>query len=192
MVELVMKLYYQFGLYSRNLYISRSQCLQGIRLLSSLILPLNLRADLAGKKIRVWTRRCFVKGQKFSSVRFKETKQVEALYHWCHAIRPEDIANTMLGWSTWPKHVNTIVEIMRFPREAFGPQRLSVLKRGSNHSTGVGCFMFPLNNRGSKEKDDSCVNCGSTVCDVMIYLDRCQIVKEVPILISSNGLWLCL
>ena len=85
---------------------------------------LNLRADLAGKKIRVSNiEPGLCEGTEFSSVRFKgDEKRVEALYKDAHAIQPEDIANTVAWLLQQPKHVNiNRIEIMPVS-QSFGPQ----------------------------------------------------------------------
>ena len=85
---------------------------------------LNLRADLAGKQIRVTNiEPGLCEGTEFSSVRFKgDEKRVEALYRDAHAIQPEDIANTVSWLIQQPKHVNVNrIEIMPVS-QTFGPQ----------------------------------------------------------------------
>ncbi len=71
---------------------------------------LNLRADLAGKKIRVSAilNLCLCEGTEFSSIRFKRgTKTGRGhSYRGAHAIQPEDIANTVAWLIQQPKHVN--------------------------------------------------------------------------------------
>ena len=70
---------------------------------------LNLRADLAGKKIRV------------SNIE-PGLCEVESLYQGAHAIQPEDIANTVSWLLQQPKHVNVNrIEIMPVS-QTFGPQ----------------------------------------------------------------------
>ena len=85
---------------------------------------LNLRADLAGKQIRVTNiEPGLCEGTEFSEVRFKgDEKRVEALYRDAHAIQPEDIANTVAWLIQQPKHVNVNrIEIMPVS-QTFGPQ----------------------------------------------------------------------
>ena len=85
---------------------------------------LNLRADLAGKQIRVTNiEPGLCEGTEFSAVRFKgDEKRVEALYQDAHAIQPEDIANTVSWLIQQPKHVNVNrIEIMPVS-QTFGPQ----------------------------------------------------------------------
>ena len=85
---------------------------------------LNLRADLAGKRIRVTNiEPGLCEGTEFSEVRFKgDEKRVEALYRDAHAIQPEDIANTVAWLIQQPKHVNVNrIEIMPVS-QTFGPQ----------------------------------------------------------------------
>ncbi len=85
---------------------------------------LNLRADLAGTKIRVSNvEPGLCQGTEFSNVRFKgDDKRASALYKGTNAIRPEDIANTVLWLAQQPKHVNVNrIEIMP-TSQSFGPQ----------------------------------------------------------------------
>ena len=87
-------------------------------------ISLNLRADLAGKQIRVTNiEPGLCEGTEFSAVRFKgDEKRVEALYRDAHAIQPEDIANTVSWLIQQPKHVNVNrIEIMPVS-QTFGPQ----------------------------------------------------------------------
>ena len=75
---------------------------------------LNLRADLAGKKIRV--------SNIEPGLCEGDEKRVEALYRDAHAIQPEDIANTVAWLIQQPKHVNVNrIEIMPVS-QTFGPQ----------------------------------------------------------------------
>lgn len=85
---------------------------------------LNLRADLAGTKIRVTNiEPGLCEGTEFSNVRFKgDEDRVEKLYEGAHAIRPEDIANTVSWVASQPEHVNiNRIEIMPVS-QSFGPQ----------------------------------------------------------------------
>lgn len=85
---------------------------------------LNLRADLAGKQIRVTNiEPGLCEGTGFSAVRFKGgEKRVEALYRDAHAIQPEDIANTVSWLIQQPKHVNVNRIEMMPVSQSFGPQ----------------------------------------------------------------------
>ena len=85
---------------------------------------LNLRADLAGKQIRVTNiEPGLCEGTEFSMVRFKgDEKRVEALYRDAQAIQSEDIANTVAWLIQQPKHFNVNrIEIMPVS-QTFGPQ----------------------------------------------------------------------
>lgn len=85
---------------------------------------LNLRADLAGTKIRVTNiEPGLCEGTEFSNVRFKgDDERAEKLYDGAHAIKPEDIANTVSWVASQPSHVNiNRIEIMPVS-QSFGPQ----------------------------------------------------------------------
>ncbi|MGT2928902.1 SDR family oxidoreductase [Streptococcus dentasini] len=85
---------------------------------------LNLRADLAGTKVRVSNiEPGLCEGTEFSNVRFKGDNQRAAdLYKGANAIRPEDIANTVSWLVEQPEHVNVNrIEIMP-TSQSFGPQ----------------------------------------------------------------------
>lgn len=85
---------------------------------------LNLRADLAGTKIRVTNiEPGLCEGTEFSSVRFDGDQQrVEAIYAGAHAIQAKDIANTVSWIAGQPEHVNiNRIEIMPVS-QSFGPQ----------------------------------------------------------------------
>ena len=85
---------------------------------------LNLRADLAGTKIRVTNiEPGLCEGTEFSAVRFKgDTERAQKLYDGAHAIKPEDIANTVSWIVSQPSHVNiNRIEIMPVS-QTFGPQ----------------------------------------------------------------------
>lgn len=85
---------------------------------------LNLRADLAGTKIRVSNiEPGLCEGTEFSNVRFKGDDQRAAdLYKGANAIRPEDIANTVEWLIEQPEHINiNRIEIMP-TSQSFGPQ----------------------------------------------------------------------
>ncbi|KXT74017.1 Short chain dehydrogenase [Streptococcus sp. DD10] len=85
---------------------------------------LNLRADLAGKHIRVTTiEPGLCEGTEFSNIRFKGDEQrVENLYRGAHAIQAEDIANTIAWLIAQPQHLNfNRIEIMPVS-QTFGAQ----------------------------------------------------------------------
>lgn len=85
---------------------------------------LNLRADLAGTKIRVTNLEPgLCEGTEFSTVRFKgDHKRVEKLYEGAHAIQAEDIANTVSWVASQPEHINiNRIEIMPVS-QTYGPQ----------------------------------------------------------------------
>lgn len=69
---------------------------------------LNLRADLAGKGIRVSNIEPGLCGNtEFSLVRFRgDLTQVKKLYDRTNPILPEDIANVVLWIASQPKHIN--------------------------------------------------------------------------------------
>lgn len=76
---------------------------------------LNLRADLAGTKVRVSNiEPGLCSGTEFSLVRLAgDHNAVDALYRDVEAIRPEDLANTVVWIAGQPPHVNiNSVEIM--------------------------------------------------------------------------------
>lgn len=85
---------------------------------------LNLRADLAGKHIRVTNLEPgLCEGTEFSLVRFKgDQERVENLYRGAQAIRAEDIANTISWLFAQPPHLNiNRIEIMPVS-QTFGAQ----------------------------------------------------------------------
>ncbi|WP_159545253.1 SDR family NAD(P)-dependent oxidoreductase [Streptococcus halichoeri] len=85
---------------------------------------LNLRADLAGTKIRVTTiEPGLCEGTEFSLVRFQgDHKRVQALYQGAHAIQPIDIAKTVAWVASQPEHINVNrIEIMPVS-QSYGPQ----------------------------------------------------------------------
>ncbi|MGT2802573.1 SDR family NAD(P)-dependent oxidoreductase [Streptococcus henryi] len=85
---------------------------------------LNLRADLAGTKIRVTNiEPGLCEGTEFSNVRFKgDDDRANKLYQGAHAIKSEDIANTVSWIAGQPEHVNiNRIEIMPVS-QSFGPQ----------------------------------------------------------------------
>lgn len=69
---------------------------------------MNLRADLIGKKVRVTNLVPGLVGEtEFSHVRFDgNTDAVEAVYANCDALKPEDIAASVLWVVSLPEHVN--------------------------------------------------------------------------------------
>lgn len=85
---------------------------------------LNLRADLAGTKIRVSNiEPGLCEGTEFSSVRFNgDQDRVNAVYQGAHAIQPIDIAKTVSWIMAQPEHVNiNRIEIMPVS-QSYGPQ----------------------------------------------------------------------
>lgn len=85
---------------------------------------LELRADLAGTKVRVTNvEPGLCGGTEFSNVRFKgDNGRAEKLYEGANSIQPEDIANTVLWIAEQPAHVNiNRIEIMP-TSQSFGPQ----------------------------------------------------------------------
>lgn len=85
---------------------------------------LNLRADLAGTKIRVSNiEPGLCEGTEFSSVRFSgDQDRVNATYEGAHAIQPIDIAKTVSWIMEQPEHVN-INRIEMMPvSQTYGPQ----------------------------------------------------------------------
>ncbi|MCK1186938.1 SDR family NAD(P)-dependent oxidoreductase [Streptococcus uberis] len=85
---------------------------------------LNLRADLAGSKIRVSNiEPGLCEGTEFSSVRFNGDKErVKNLYEGAHAIQPIDIAKTVSWILSQPEYVNiNRIEIMPVS-QSYGPQ----------------------------------------------------------------------
>ncbi|MEX2783925.1 SDR family oxidoreductase [Streptococcus sp. H49] len=85
---------------------------------------LNLRADLFGTQVRVTNiEPGLCEGTEFSNVRFKgDNQRVEQLYQGAHAIRPQDIAETVAWISRQPEHLNiNRIEIMPVS-QSFGPQ----------------------------------------------------------------------
>lgn len=76
---------------------------------------LNLRADLAGTRVRVTNiEPGLCSGTDFSVVRLNgDMEAVQALYKDVEAIRPEDIANTVCWIAQQPEHLNiNSIEIM--------------------------------------------------------------------------------
>lgn len=85
---------------------------------------LNLRADLAGTKIRVSNiEPGLCEGTEFSTVRFNgDQERVNALYQGAHAIQAVDIAKTVSWILSQPDHVNiNRIEIMPVS-QTYGPQ----------------------------------------------------------------------
>lgn len=88
---------------------------------------LNLRADLAGTRLRVTNiEPGLCGGTEFSNVRFKgDNERAKALYDGAGSIQPEDIANTVLWVLEQPAHVNiNRIEIMPVS-QTFGPQPIA-------------------------------------------------------------------
>ncbi|MFC6277671.1 SDR family oxidoreductase [Streptococcus moroccensis] len=84
----------------------------------------NLRADLAGTRIRVTNiEPGLCGGTEFSNVRFKgDDDRATKLYDGAGSIQPEDIANTVLWALEQPAHVNiSRIEIVPVS-QTFGPQ----------------------------------------------------------------------
>lgn len=76
---------------------------------------LNLRADLAGKNIRVTNvEPGLCGGTEFSNVRFKgDNERAEKLYENVQYVTPQDIANMVLWLNQQPEHVNiNRIEVM--------------------------------------------------------------------------------
>ena len=76
---------------------------------------LNLRADLAGKNIRVTSvEPGLCGGTEFSNVRFKgDDARAEKLYENVRYVTPQDIANMVLWLNQQPEHVNiNRIEVM--------------------------------------------------------------------------------
>ncbi|MEY8434705.1 SDR family NAD(P)-dependent oxidoreductase [Streptococcus hyointestinalis] len=85
---------------------------------------INLRADLAGTRIRVSNiEPGLCEGTEFSNVRFKgDDERAEKLYEGAHAIQPKDIAETVSWIASQPEHVNiNRIEIMP-TSQTFGAQ----------------------------------------------------------------------
>ena len=90
-------------------------------------LSLNLRADLAGTKVRISSiEPGLCGGTEFSNVRFKgDNERATSLYAGTNAIQPEDIANTILWIYQQPPHVNVNrIEIMPVS-QSFAPLNVS-------------------------------------------------------------------
>ena len=76
---------------------------------------LNLRADLAGKNIRITSvEPGLCGGTEFSNVRFKgDNERAEKLYENVQYVTPQDIANMVLWLNQQPEHVNiNRIEVM--------------------------------------------------------------------------------
>ena len=76
---------------------------------------LNLRADLAGKNIRVTNLEPgLCGGTEFSNVRFKgDDKRAEKVYENVQYVTPQDIANMVLWLNQQPEHINiNRIEVM--------------------------------------------------------------------------------
>lgn len=88
---------------------------------------LNLRADLAGTRLRVTNiEPGLCGGTEFSNVRFKgDQERVSKLYDGAGSIQPEDIAQSVLWVLQQPAHVNiNRIEIMPVS-QTFGPQPIN-------------------------------------------------------------------
>lgn len=88
---------------------------------------LNLRADLAGTRLRVTNiEPGLCGGTEFSNVRFKgDDARARQLYDGAGSIQPEDIANTVLWVLQQPAHINiNRIEIMPVS-QTFGPQPIA-------------------------------------------------------------------
>jgi 3-hydroxy acid dehydrogenase/malonic semialdehyde reductase len=84
---------------------------------------LNLRADLAGTKVRVTdVQPGLAGGTEFSQVRFKgDEKKAQAVYEGTQPLTPEDIADAIHWVATRPAHVNVnTIQIMP-TSQSFGP-----------------------------------------------------------------------
>lgn len=84
---------------------------------------LNLRADLTGTPVRVTNLEPgLCGGTEFSNVRFHgDDAKAAAVYQGVEAIRPEDIANTVLWLTQQPPHVNINSIEMMPVAQSFGP-----------------------------------------------------------------------
>ena len=88
---------------------------------------LNLRADLAGKNIRVTSiEPGLCGGTEFSNVRFKgDDARVEKLYENVQYVTPQDIANMVLWLNQQPEHVNiNRIEVMP-TAQSFNPLKVT-------------------------------------------------------------------
>lgn len=67
----------------------------------------NIRADVAGKGVRVTSLEPGLSESEFSLVRFGgDQKKYDSLYKGAQAIQPEDIANIMFWIASQPPHIN--------------------------------------------------------------------------------------
>ncbi|BFU59866.1 MULTISPECIES: SDR family oxidoreductase [Rodentibacter] len=88
---------------------------------------LNLRADLAGKNIRVSNiEPGLCGGTEFSNVRFKgDDERAEKLYENVSYVTPQDIANIVLWLNQQPEHVNiNRIEVMP-TAQTFNPLKVT-------------------------------------------------------------------
>ena len=88
---------------------------------------LNLRADLAGKNIRVTSvEPGLCGGTEFSNVRFKgDDARAEKLYENVQYVTPQDIANMVLWLNQQPEHVNiNRIEVMP-TAQSFNPLKVT-------------------------------------------------------------------
>lgn len=91
---------------------------------------LNLRADLAGKNIRVTSvEPGLCGGTEFSNVRFKgDNDRAEKLYENVQYVTPQDIANMVLWLNQQPEHVNiNRIEVMP-TAQTFAPLNVAKFK----------------------------------------------------------------
>lgn len=91
---------------------------------------LNLKADLAGTRIRVTTiEPGLCEGTEFSNVRFKgDYERAQAFYEGANAIQSKDIANTVIWVLEQPAYLNvTSIELMPVS-QSFGPQPVTRAK----------------------------------------------------------------
>lgn len=84
---------------------------------------LNLRADLAGTKVRVTDiEPGLVGGTEFSSVRFRgDTERANKMYQGADALTPEDVAEAVYWVASLPARVNINTVEMMPVTQSFGP-----------------------------------------------------------------------
>ncbi len=86
-------------------------------------LSLNLRADLAGTRVRVTdVEPGLVSGTEFSAVRFHgDTARAEGVYHGTDPLTADDVMDAVHWAATRPRHVNiNTIELMPVT-QTFGP-----------------------------------------------------------------------